>query len=260
MADSRPIGLFDSGVGGLSVLLEIKKILPKESLIFLADQGHNPYGAKTKNQLINLSTRITNFLLKRDIKALVIACNTATCYALDSLRAKFKIPIIGVVPAVKPAVEMSRSGRIAIMSTPATAKSAYLSLLVSQHANKMKVLKLGCDGLEESVEYLKTEKISKLLKKYLARIKKFDADVIVLGCTHFPFLKKDIQKQISKKIEIIDSGEAIARRLKSILSQNKATSSKNYRDIYFTTKDPLLFSQVASKLLNQPVNSRFAKI
>src|SRR4030042_4739824 len=111
MADNRPIGLFDSGVGGLSVLLEIKKILPNESFVFLADQNHNPYGAKSPKELKTLSEKITKFLFKSDIKLLVVACNTATCYAIGHLRSKFKIPIIGVVPAVKPAVKLSKNNK-----------------------------------------------------------------------------------------------------------------------------------------------------
>ena len=151
MADNNPIGIFDSGVGGLSVLAEIKKVLPTENFIFLADQSHVPYGAKTKRQLENLSERITNFLLTHHIKLLVIACNTATCHALDYLRSKYKVPIIGVVPAIKPAVAKSKKNKVVIMSTPATAKSAYLSDLIADFARHAHVLKLGCRGLEESV-------------------------------------------------------------------------------------------------------------
>lgn len=260
MSDNRPIGLFDSGVGGLSVLLEIKKILPKENIVFLADQGHNPYGAKTKKQLQNLSKRITDYLLKYDIKTLVIACNTATCYALDSLRAQFKIPIVGVVPAVKPAADLTKNGKIAVMSTPATAKSDYLADLVAENASGAKVLKLGCDGLEESVEYWQVKDIAKLLDKYVSQVKKFNADVIVLGCTHFPFLKGQIQAKIGKKVKIIDSGKAIANRVKFILKDKKALSDKNHKDLYFTTSEPAIFSKVASKLLKYKVQGEFAQI
>src|SRR3989338_6860179 len=130
MADNRPIGLFDSGVGGLSVLLEIKKLLPNEKFIFIADQANVPYGAKTQKQLQELSEKVASFLLLKDVSMIVVACNTATCYALDYLREKIKNPIIGVVPALKPAAKKTKNDKIAIMSTPATAKSAILSFFV----------------------------------------------------------------------------------------------------------------------------------
>ncbi len=260
MWDKRPIGIFDSGVGGLSVLQEIKKILPHESFVFLADQGHNPYGARTKKELKDLSERITEFLLKYKIKALVVACNTATCYALDHLRSKFKIPIIGVVPAIKPATAISKKGRIAIMSTPATAKSQYLASLISQFAKDFKVLKLGCEGLEESIEYLRNGQITKLLDKYSEEVKEFQADVVVLGCTHFPFLKGDIKRRLGQNVKVIDSGNAIAKRLHFILKQRKAFSSGDSVDLYFTTLDPQKFSKVASKLLKYKVKGLAAQI
>lgn len=260
MSDNRPIGVFDSGVGGLSVLREIKKILPEESFIFLADQGHNPYGEKSRKQLENLSERITRFLLSYNIKALVIACNTATCYALDYLRSKFKLPIIGVVPAVKPAASLTKNGKIAIMSTPATAKSQYLASLVSEFAGHLDVLNLGCDGLEESIEYLKMKNISKLLDKYTYEIRKFGADVVVLGCTHFPFFKEDIKKKIESNVKIIDSGQAVAKRLTSILKERKGFATKGSMDLYFTTADLRKFSQVATKLLKCKVEAKSVRI
>jgi len=253
MADNHPIGLFDSGVGGLSVLAEIKKILPKESFIFLADQGHNPYGQKTKNQLRLLSLRITKFLLQHDIKLLVIACNTATCYGVDFLRSKFTIPIIGVVPAIRPANTLSSNKKIVVMSTPATAKSAYLSSLIKNFAAKTTILKLGCEGLEEAIEYLNKKNIAKLLDKYTNIIKKFKADVIVLGCTHHPFLKKEIQKRVGHGVKIIDSGSAIAKRVKDILDKKDLLAQKKSSDLFFTTGDEKIFSKVASTLLQYKV-------
>ena len=251
--NNKPIGLFDSGVGGLSILLEIKEKLPKESFVFLADQAHNPYGAKSPKRLKDLSERIVRFLLKSDIKLLVIACNTATCYTLAHLRSKFKIPIIGVVPALKPAVSLSKNARIVIMSTPATAKSAYLKDLVLRYAESSRVLRLGCDGLQDAIEYLKKNEIDRLLDIYVAKIEKFGADVIVLGCTHFPFVKDEIRKRIGSKARIIDSGAAIARRVKVSLGKEHLYASKKLPDRYFTTADPKVFSQVASFLLKHKI-------
>lgn len=256
----RPIGLFDSGVGGLSVLLEIAKTLPNENFIFLADQLNNPYGAKTKRELEDLSEQITYFLMRQKIKALVVACNTATCYAIDYLRLNFDIPIVGVVPAVKPAAKISKSGKIAIMSTPATAKSLYLNSLVAQFAPNKKCLKLGCEGLEDAVETLDTNAIEKLLDKYCAQIKKFGADTIVLGCTHFPFLKADIKKRLGPKVKIVDSGQAIAKRVKYLLTKKGELAQKKGQDLFFTTGDPKEFSRVASVLLGTNIISKKVEI
>lgn len=258
--NNNPIGLFDSGVGGLSVLAEIKKVLPTENFIFLADQKHVPYGAKTKRQLQNLSERITHFLLKHKIKLLIIACNTATCHALDHLRSKFNLPIIGVVPAIKPAVAQSSKNKIAIMSTPATAQSAYLSSLIADFAPGAHVLKLGCRGLEESVEVLNKKQYLKLLDIFTQKIKNFGADVIVLGCTHFPFLKEDIQKLVGSKVKIIDSGKAIAKRTKFILQKMDSLCQEKSVDLYFTTASPGQFSEVASTLLGQKISAQKAII
>jgi len=261
MIDKRPIGLFDSGVGGLSVLLAIKKKLPKESFVFFADQGHNPYGEKSPKQLKDLSEKITKFLVKKhDIKLLVIACNTATCYALDYLRSAFKIPIVGVVPAIKPAVSLSKKKNIVIMSTPATARSLYLKNLVANFARHSQTLRLGCEGLEESIEYLKMNKISKLLDIYASKVEKAGADVIVLGCTHFPFFKKEIKERVGSKVKVIDSGGAIAKRVAFILKKEQIAAVKKFPDVYYTTGNPEKFSKVASILLKYKVVGQKARL
>ena len=258
--DSRPIGIFDSGVGGLSVLAEIRKSLPAESLIFLADQANIPYGAKSKSQLKRLTAGVANFLLSFDIKMLVVACNTASCYTIDYLREKFAIPIVGVIPAVKPALALTKNGKIAILSTPATAKSLYLKKLIKSIAGNTKVLKLGCAGLEEAVEYLKMNEISQLLTNYLDKVKNFGADVIVLGCTHYPFLKEDVVTITGGQIKIVDSGKAIAARVSNILKAENLGSIGKRRDIYFTTGNPSEFSKVASTLLKYEIIARKARV
>ncbi|OGD87935.1 glutamate racemase [Candidatus Curtissbacteria bacterium RIFCSPLOWO2_02_FULL_40_11] len=260
MADNRPIGLFDSGVGGLSVLCEIKKVLPRESFIYLADQKNVPYGTKSKKVLNNLTLRITKFLLKFDIKMLVVACNTASCYSVDFLRNNFNLPIVGVVPAVKPAVKLSKKGKITIMSTSATAKSTYLKNLIAKFSSAKNVLSLGCDGLEDSVENLNYKKINSLLDEYVKRANSFESDVIILGCTHFPFLKNDIQKRAIKGTKIIDSGKAIASRVKFLLKQNNMIAAKKTKDLFFTTLNRKKFSNVASTLLKYKVLAQKASI
>lgn len=260
MSDNRPIGVFDSGVGGLSILQEVKKQLPAENFVFLADQANIPYGAKTKKQLNRLTERITRFLLGHNIKLLVVACNTATCYALDHLRATFEIPIVGVVPAIKPAVNLTKSGKVAILSTPATAKSIYLKKLIKDIAPALNVFRIGCEGLEESVEYLKLKEITRLLDLYLSKVKKTGADVVVLGCTHYPFLKKDIKKRLGANVKVIDSGSAIAQRVEYVIKNSKIPASKKLFELYYTTQDPKKFSQVASNLLKYEISAQKALI
>lgn len=254
------IGVFDSGVGGLSIFKEVKKLLPKESFVFLADQANIPYGGKTKKQLKNLCEKTTKFLLGQDIKMLVVACNTASCYAIEHLRSKFSIPIVGVVPAIKPAINLTQSGKIAVLSTPATAKSKYLDKLVKKFANDKKVLRLGCKGLEDSIEIQDDKKIEKLLNIYIAKVKRFGADVIVLGCTHYPFLREKIAKRLGSKVEIIDSGKAVAKRVSNLLEASPLIAQKNVEEIFFTTGDPRQFSQVASKLLKYNIVGKKAYI
>ena len=250
---NKPIGFFDSGVGGLSVFLEVKKLLPKKEYIFFADQAHVPYGKKTPKELQKLSERIARFLLNKNIGMLIVACNTATCYALDHLRQKFEIPIIGVVPALKPAAAITKNNKVAVMSTPATAKSAYLQNLVGQFAKDKEVLLLGCKGLEDAVEILDKKAIKLLLDRYTKEVCDFGADTIVLGCTHYPFLKKEIVARAGAKINIIDSGRAVASRVKQ-LSENTFGNTKNgLSETFFTTGDPAKFSQVASKLLKYKI-------
>ena len=243
---TRPIGMFYSGVGGLSVLIEVKKIIPKENFVFLADQANIPYGDKTKSQLKKLSQNITRFLL------------TASCYTIDYLREKFSIPIVGVVPAIKPATKLAKNGRIAVLSTPATSQSAYLKKLIENVAPRAQVLRLGCVGLEEAVEQLKKAEIARLLKIYLKKVNDFGADAVVLGCTHYPFLKKDIAEIVGKNVNILDSGKAIAERVSDILEKNRMRSPQKLSDLFFTTGNPGQFSKIASTLLKYKIDSRKA--
>jgi len=262
--DKRPIGVFDSGVGGLSVLKELQRLLPNENFIFLADQLYVPYGEKSKRQLINLSHRITDYFLTRDIKLMVIACNTATCHTIDSLRKKYQLPIVGTVPAVKSAAEKTRTGVIAVISTPATAKSQALKKLIRNHCRNVTVLNIGCKNLEDAVENGKSDEseISKLLEKYLKPVRQSEADHLVLGCTHYPFLKNTLKKFVRPSARIIDSGPAIARQTESLLINHSIKNTKKGRGTtsYLTTGDAAKFSTVVEHLLGKPIKARMVKI
>src|SRR3989344_5220085 len=190
--NDRPIGVFDSGVGGLSVLIELKKLLPNENFVFLADQKYVPYGEKSKKELVRLVFNIADYFIKQhDVKMIVVACNTATCNTIDELRAKYSIPIVGTVPAVKLAAENSKSKAVGVISTPATSKSVALKKLINDHCRGIDVLNIACKNLEDTVEHgeLDSPQVKKLLLKYLSRIKGSRVDQLVLGCTHYPFLR-----------------------------------------------------------------------
>lgn len=258
--NNSPIGFFDSGVGLLSVLKETKKLLPRENFVIFADQLHNPYGEKSPNQIKKYTHDATKFLItKHKIKMMVLACNTATVLALDYLRNKFNIPIVGTIPAVKPAFKGSKNTRVAIMSTPATAKSWYLDNLIKNFGDGIRTLKVGCVGLEEAIEYLNDEEIKKTLDFYLSKVKKFKPSALVLGCTHYPLIKNRI-KRVLPQVKIIDSGGAIARRIKDVLAQTDSLSKKKIADVYYTTGDPQIFANVASLLIKSKIEAQIAHV
>ncbi len=256
--NSEAIGVFDSGVGGLSILRELKKRMPNENFIFLADQLNAPYGEKSKKELVELALKITNFFVKKHhIKMMVVACNTATSGALNELREQYSFPIVGTVPAIKTASEKTKTKVIGIISTPATSKSLVLKNLIQEQAKGKKVIKVSCNGLAGIVEEGMMGSIESfsLLSKYLKNIKNSKADYLILGCTHYPFLKTDIKKVIKRPIKIIDSGRAIAEHTKFLLNQSGARQSSKEmgKTAYFTTGNSDKFSQVAGKLLGYKV-------
>lgn len=262
-SDARPIGVFDSGVGGLSVLKELVKLMPKENYIFVADQINVPYGEKTKKELEKETLKVCNFLVSKNSKIIVAACNTATCYAIDFLRASIKIPIVGTAPAIKPAATKSRSGVIGVMSTPATSKSPHLNNLIKDHAGNMKVINIGCYGLEDIIDetgILDSPEVQRLLSKYIGPIKKAGADVIVLGCTHYPFLKPQIRNIVGKSIKLVDSGKDIAKHTSAILRETNTVDDSEGKIDFYTTGDPKQFSKVASNLLKKHIEAKHIKL
>lgn len=255
MHDNK-IALFDSGVGQLSVYQEVKKLMPGENFVIFADQKNMPYGEKTPSQIKNYVKVAAAYLIKKhNIKMMILACNTATVLALDHLRSKFNIPFVGVVPAIKPATEISKTKRIAIMSTQATAKSSYVEKLIFDFAPNFEVLKLACPGLENAVETLNQEGIRRLVKKYSSVINEFNPDVVILGCTHYPLIKKQIEKNLKSNIHIIDSGVAIAKRVSKVLKESDQISNTRQEDIFYTTGDAKSFSKVASFLLKAKISA-----
>jgi glutamate racemase len=233
---NNPIGVFDSGVGGLSVLKEIEALLPNESVIYYADTANCPYGAKTQDEVIRCSEKVTRFLINKKCKLIVIACNTATSMAITHLRNTFDIPFIGIVPAVKPAVINSKTGVIAILATTGTLKSKIFSDTKEQFAGNTEVILVEANDLVEIVEnrLQGTQQAQEALSKHIMPLLKKNIDHLVLGCTHFPFLIEDIKNLTGDSVVLDNPAPAVAKRTEFILKQKGlAASADNNRQTEF---------------------------
>jgi glutamate racemase len=221
MSNSSPIGIFDSGIGGLSVWREIVAQLPHEDTLYFADQIHIPYGPRTLEEIRSFSEAVTRFLLARNCKLIVVACNTASAAALKQLRATFPdVPFVGMEPAVKPAAELTRTGVVGVMATPATFQGELFASVVERFANGVTLINQLCPSLVEQVEAgrLNTPDTVALLDRFLAPIRSGGADTIVLGCTHYPFVIEAI-RQLAPGVNVIDPAPAIARQVDRILRE-----------------------------------------
>lgn len=257
-SSSAPIGVFDSGAGGLSVLRQIRALLPHESLLYAADTAHIPYGDKTPAFVRGRVNEVAGRLVELGAKALVVACNTATAAAVESLRQRFAMPVVGMEPGVKPAVECSRSGVVGILATEGMVRSNRMADLVQRFARDREVIIQPCPGLVEQVERhaLHTPETARLLQGYLAPIVAHGADTLVLGCTHYPFLLPAITQLLGPAVSVIDTAPAIARRLQSQLQRhallNPAGASGGVR--FFTTGETLAQAALFSRLWEEPVS------
>jgi glutamate racemase len=214
--NARPVGVFDSGVGGLSVLRCMREKLPHEDFLYVADSGYAPYGDKPVEYIEKRAFAITEFLTGEGAKAIVVACNTATAAAIAKLRSAFDIPIIGMEPGVKPAIGATQCKIVGIMATTETLKSEKFRLLVKRFCNDCTIVTQPCPGLVEQVEQfdLGGKKTCELVERYAGRLLEKGVDVIVLGCTHYPFLSGIIQKIAGNGVKIIDTGVAVAREVR----------------------------------------------
>ncbi|MDB6061182.1 MAG: glutamate racemase [Verrucomicrobiaceae bacterium] len=221
-----PIGVFDSGVGGLSVLKHLRAALPAEDFFYIADSGHAPYGVRNTDFIRTRAFAIGDFLTAQPVKALVVACNTATAAAVNELRARYSVPVIAMEPGIKPAVEFSRSKIIGVLATAGTLESARFFSLINRYAVNAEVITQPCPGLVEAIEAndLSSTATSELLQRYLQPLLERGADTIVLGCTHYPFLREQIASLVSADIAIIETGAAVARELKRRLEQQNLLS------------------------------------
>ena len=220
MARTDPVGVFDSGVGGLSVLREIRARLPHESLLYIADSGHVPYGEKSPEFIRQRCRTLAAFLLQQGAKALVVACNTATVAGVAELRSLYpQLPIIGMEPAVKPAAAATGSGVVGVLATTGTLKSARFAALLDQFASQVQVVTQPCPGLVECVEQgdLHGPHTRALLAGFVRPLLTAGCDTIILGCTHYPFLRPLLASLVPPHVQLIDTGEAVARHLQRLL-------------------------------------------
>ncbi|MFM2035520.1 MAG: MurI1: glutamate racemase [Pseudomonadota bacterium] len=264
----RPaIGVFDSGVGGLSVLREIRRLLPFEDLHYVADSAFAPYGDRSAAYIAARTRAIAQFLLTQHVKALVVACNTATSVAVDALRKHINLPIVAIEPAIKPAVGQTRSGVVGVLATRQTAGSASVSKLVAKYGQDVRILLQACPGLVEQVEKgaLATPETQALLNRYITPLLNEGADTLVLGCTHYPFLTPLIQEIAGKNVQVIDPAPAVAQQLQRRLMADELLAPPDLQrehpratgqTAFWTSGSPEQASRVMSVLWGQPVHAQ----
>lgn len=251
----KPIGIFDSGIGGVSVLRAVRASLPNEDLIYIADQAHVPYGSRSLDEVREYSDAITRFLLQRNAKLVVVACNTASAAALHYLRVEFPgMHFVGMEPAVKPAAEITRSGVVGVLATPATFQGELYASVIERFASGVRVLQDTCPGLVMEIDQgnLETRRVYSILEQALGPMLAEGIDTVVLGCTHFPFVIPAIKTIVGPDVRVIDPSPAIARQVERLLTANKLenTAQQPGRVQYFTTGNPDSLEQLLTHLLN----------
>lgn len=236
----KPIGIFDSGIGGVSVLRAVRALLPNEDILYFGDSANLPYGEKSMEEIRRLSERVVQFLLARDCKIIVIACNTASAAALKYLREKHTdVVFIGMEPAVKPAAEQTQSGVVGVIATTATFQGELFASVVERFAQHVKILHQPCPGLVQQIEAgkLDTADTEAMLRGWLEPMIVQHIDTLVLGCTHYPFVIPLLTKILGEKVRIIDPAPAIARRVKFLLEEKNAlgNSAAAGQTVYYTS-------------------------
>ena len=255
---NKPIGIFDSGFGGLTVMAAISKLMPKENLIYFGDSAHVPYGSKSKKVVTSFAVNISKFLESKDVKLIVVACNTASAFSLDTLKKIIKVPIIGVIEAGSLcAVKNSSNKRIGVIGTEGTIKSSAYVKEIKKHNNKINCFSKACPLFVPLVEegWNKGKITEDIIKTYLKDLTTKKIDTLILGCTHYPLLKNSIQKIIGKKIKIIDSAIAVALAVKELLNEHKMLKNNGIgKHKFYVSDDPEKFKRLGSKFFNKRIN------
>lgn len=242
ISSSSPIGVFDSGLGGLSIWKEIHQLLPNENTIYLADSKNAPYGEKSKQEIIDFSIKNTEYLLAQGCKMIVVACNTATTNAIKVLRANYDVPFIGIEPAIKPAALQTKTHKIGVLATKGTLSSELFISTSEQYRASKDIIEVEGKGLVVLIEEGKLEQTKPLLEQYLKPLVAEGVDHIVLGCSHYPFLIPIIKTIVPPHVTLIDSGEAVAKQTKSILEKHQLLKNtiENTHVFYTNGNLPLL--------------------
>jgi glutamate racemase len=256
----KPIGIFDSGIGGLTVVKQLMELLPNEQLIYFGDTARIPYGTKSKKLIEQYAIEDTRFLLQYNIKILVVACNTASSLAMDVLLDYLEIPVIGVViPGAEAAVELTRNKKIGVIGTIATINSNSYTIQIHKHLKEAKVYAQPCPLLVPLVEegWLNDEITIMTLKKYLPEMISEKVDTLILGCTHYPLLENTIQQIMGNHIKLIDSGKETAKAVKRVLIETNLLnqSDKIGPDKFFVSDIPMKFEEIGSRFLGKKLHN-----
>lgn len=257
----QPIGVIDSGVGGLTVARELMRQLPKEQIIYLGDTIRCPYGPRPEHEVVQFTLEMVDFLIKKKIKLLVIACNTATAFTLDLLKEKLDIPVIGVIqPGARAAIKVTKTRQVAVIGTEGTINSRAYPEALQQISSKLSVSDLACPTFVPLVESgnFSEEKTIKIVGEALAPLKNHRGlDTLILGCTHYPIIADQIQTEMGDQVQIISSGEETAREVSTILSYQQIgyKGDRLPEHVFYTTGEPDLFAQIANQWMDDPVRS-----
>jgi glutamate racemase len=253
----RPVALLDSGVGGLSILREVRRQLPNEDVLYFADQAHVPYGPREADEIRCFARGITRFFLARGAKVVVVSCNAASAASLYHLRETFvDVPFVGMEPAVKPAAARTHSGVIGVITTKATFQGALFASVVERFTEGVTVVTQVCPDFVTLVEdgQLDTPAVRQAGQAYLGPLSEANIDQLVLGCTHFPFLIPVLADLIGPSVEIIDPGPAVARQVGRVIAESRHAPDRQGKVSYFTSGDPDRFHQLAARLVGEPLS------
>ncbi len=258
--DNRAIGVFDSGLGGLTATEELSSILPDEHIIYLSDSYNFPYGEKNRERIIEMSRRDLRFLLENGVKAVFIACGTATSNALAVLKAESPVPVFGVVePAVVEAVCLTKNGKIGLLATRASVEAGTYQRLIQEMAPEVEVTAKACPKfatmVEDGIFDKEDERVLRAVEEYLPPLKKAGVDTVILGCTHYPLLADVISEYMGADVRLISAGAAAARSLSAYLGENGLTSkNRSYGAEYYTTGSPEHFARTAELMLRRDIS------
>ncbi|QMU56279.1 MAG: glutamate racemase [Candidatus Mycalebacterium zealandia] len=255
MSSSRSIGIFDSGIGGLTVVREMAKILPREKIIYLGDTARLPYGTKSRETVVKYSRKNAGFLVSKGVKFVIAACNTASAYSMEVLSDKLSVPVLGVIePGAKKAASVTKNSRVGVIATPSTIRSGAYSRALESENPSLEVVSQSCPLFVPLAEegFHEGEIAKSIALKYLNPLKKHGVDTIILGCTHYPLLKKTISEVMGEKVALVDSAEETAGEAMAVLKQNGLleTSGNGSREFYLTDGSES-FTQIAGRFLGE---------